>query len=80
MQSLCSISVLVPFTGMYEASDYIPYGVECEGIVGNQIWNLSAYTRVLGPIIPSHPRKNHVNLTLGDAQVKSCEWKVTESV
>lgn len=24
---------LVSFTGMYEASDLIPYGVECEGIV-----------------------------------------------
>lgn len=50
LQSLCSISVPVPFTEMYEASDYIPYGVECKGIVGNQIWKLSAYTRVLRPI------------------------------
>lgn len=49
MQSLCSAPVLVPFTGMYEASDYIPYGVECKAIVGNQVWKLSAYTRVPGP-------------------------------
>lgn len=46
MQSLCSVSGLVPFPGMYEASDYIPYGVERKGIVGNQIWKLSAYTRL----------------------------------